>query len=173
MGSSKVFLTGASHTEKEEYSQVVRSTMETLRRRQSSQMIILLGPADLRAWTLLSQSLSSQLELSEVFSVLLPLLSSHSEDGLTPRNTASLLTQLSLSPTCDSVSNISLSCSLLDLTAALGTGRTLEIFSLMLSGMSREESSYYQVNYSEVEDQENIDRWTRWKSSLETIGARN
>ena len=87
--SSKVFLTGSCQTEQVEYLRVIKSTVETLRLSKLSQMVIMMGHADISGLTLLSQTLQSHLELSHAFSAVLPLVLSNTEDGLTYNNSVS------------------------------------------------------------------------------------
>ena len=71
------------------------------------------------------------------------------------------------------LTRLSLTYSLLDQREALETNKTLNIFSIMLAGISTQEAAHYQLDPPETEDQSNIQKWDTWKASLETLGARN
>ena len=71
------------------------------------------------------------------------------------------------------MAQLSLTSSLLDPSEAVLSNKTLEIFTIMLAGISTQEAAHYQLDPPHTEDQLNIDKWASWKASLETIGARN
>ena len=71
------------------------------------------------------------------------------------------------------MAQLSLTSCLLDPGEAVLSNKTLEIFSTMLAGISPQEAALYQLEPPQTEDQLNIDKWARWKASLENIGARN
>ena len=90
LGSSRVFLTGDCRTEATQYCQVVHSTVQRAKLSKESQMIIMAGQTGPSSLRLLSESLFSQLELSHVFSALLPLVYYKCEDGVSHNNTVSV-----------------------------------------------------------------------------------
>ena len=71
------------------------------------------------------------------------------------------------------MTRVRLSYSLLNPVPALASDGLLDVFSLFLSGMSKEEANLYQLDWQESQVEEDKRNWTRWKSSLEAIGARN
>ena len=83
------------------------------------------------------------------------------------------LTELGLEADTGRVARLSLTSSLLNQTEALESNNTLNIFTIMLAGISRQEAAKYLLAPPDTEDQLNIEKWNRWKVSVETLGARN
>ena len=83
-----MFLNGVTQTEEVEYCSVIKSSVERLLRTKVSQMIITVGSADLSSLTRLAEA-ASPLRLAPVYSALLPLILSSTEEGLTHNNMVS------------------------------------------------------------------------------------